>query len=352
MREVIKGQQEPEREVSGSASARNREVSDGGPLHDSISPTTTSHCPPSAAQQRASSSLSLPDGGSLDSDAVGATEGTVAAGGAAESMGPLFGAPSNSEAATPNVSTKMAALEEVKGSGPADNGQPVISGGVQEGRDDRPRDRSVQEQPQGPGQAGKNFSIDARGGTRGVDAAGGEEESGPDPSGTSSTSGHGISEAEGLAPRLKLGLPWDDEVGPRLSKTPELEGGTKKNPFAVAATGEDASVRTIGVVGSAAAGLTYPGPRPLSAPAMRPIINAGKLNATSPMLSGRRFEGTTAGRDGDFSNSRSLGRTAGASLAGRLISYATRPGGTFDVFAAARDGQVSGAQTMSISIRA
>ncbi len=91
---------------------------------------------------------------------------------------------------------------------------------------------------------------------------------------------------------------------------------------------------------SAAAGLTYPGPRPLSAPLMRPTINPSALNATSPILSGRRYEGSTpTGRE--FGRSVSLSRTAGASLAGTLMSYATRPGGTFDVFAAARDGQVS-----------
>eukprot|EP00752_Nemacystus_decipiens_P006293 g5673.t1 len=53
------------------------------------------------------------------------------------------------------------------------------------------------------------------------------------------------------------------------------------------------------------------------------------------------YKGTSVSGERDLGGSRSLGRTAGVSLAGRLMSYATRPGGTFDVFAAARDGQVS-----------
>lgn len=147
-----------------------------------------------------------------------------------------------------------------------------------------------------------------------------------------------------LAPRLRLKLPWEDEAIPEL----ERKGGSKGSPegATAGASGDgNASARMVGEEGTAATGLTYPGPRPLSAPSMRPMINASRLNATTPILSGRSYQGHNVvrvkdGGGGTLGASGSLGRTGAATLAGRLMAYATRPGGSLDVFAAARDGQV------------
>lgn len=159
-------------------------------------------------------------------------------------------------------------------------------------------------------------------------------------------SGFGGDEASGtggLAQPPTLRLPWDDATNPGPARIPS-RGGPTGSPASDTACGGNASARTLGVTGTAVAGLTYPGPRPLSAPLVRASISAARLNSTSPILSGRRFEGTSVTKGGHGGStrdgSRSLGRAAGASLAGTVMSYATRPGGTFDVFAAARDGQV------------
>ncbi|CAM9237759.1 unnamed protein product, partial [Hapterophycus canaliculatus] len=160
----------------------------------------------------------------------------------------------------------------------------------------------------------------------------------------SSFSRDGPSKTGTLAPPLTLKLPWEDETKSERATAPS-RGGSTGSAAADTACGRDASAQALGNTDTAVVGLTYPGPRPLSAPLVRTSISAARLNSTSPILSGRRFEGTSAmkGRHGCSTRdgSRSLGRTTGATLAGTLMSYATRPGGTFDVFAAARDGQVS-----------
>ncbi|CAN0123844.1 unnamed protein product, partial [Ectocarpus sp. 8 AP-2014] len=149
-----------------------------------------------------------------------------------------------------------------------------------------------------------------------------------------------------LAPRLRLKLPWEDEASPEQARTE----GSERSPegAAAGASGDgNASARMVGEEGTAATGLTYPGPRPLSAPSMRPMISASRLNATIPILSGRSYQGHNVvggkgeGGGGTLGASGSLGRTGAATLAGRLVAYATRPGGSLDIFAAARDGQVS-----------
>ncbi|CAM9130523.1 unnamed protein product [Ectocarpus sp. 4 AP-2014] len=149
-----------------------------------------------------------------------------------------------------------------------------------------------------------------------------------------------------LAPRLRLKLPWEDEASPEQAR----REGSERPPEGAAAGasgGGNASARMVGEQGTAATGLTYPGPRPLSAPSMRPMISASRLNATTPILSGRSYQGhnVVGGKGesggGTLGASGSLGRTGAATLAGRLVAYATRPGGSLDIFAAARDGQVS-----------
>lgn len=278
---------------------------------------------------------------------------------AARAVGEKAGTPNPPEDKEQVIASMSAvtAHGEAKRSGPSGTGQPLSLGDAQEGEGDRSPTPatgrssvgiSLQPQPHPSGQEGARGSI---GSTSEVDAGAGEKEAGPDPSGTPKARGKGISETEGLAPRLKLSLPWNDDGGPGLERFQGPEGEAGKSPIAAGASGGGMSARTVGAGGSAAAGLTYPGPRPLSVSPMRSSFGAASpMNATSPILSGRRFEGTSVGMDGDLGGSRSLGRTAGASLAGRLMSYATRPGGTFDVFAAARDGQVGRARTPSISV--
>lgn len=298
-----------------------------------------------------SSSLSLHGGGGLESECAVAAEGAVTAGVAVENMGSPS-PPNNNEEMVAHASAAVV-LGESKRSGPSGIGQPLTVVAAQERQGDRINVRStdrpsvgfsVQQRPPGAGQEGAQGRIVTGGVTRETDAAAGEKEAGQDPSGASTSGDQGVSEAGGLAPPLKLSLPWDDDDGgPGLKASRESGGGSVESPIATAAaaSGGGTSARSLGTGGLAAAGLTYPGGRPVSAPQLRPSINGGKLNATSPILSGRRFEGTSVGTDRDnLGGSRSLGRTAGASLAGRLMSYATRPGGTFDVFAAARDGQV------------
>ncbi|CAM9217219.1 unnamed protein product, partial [Ectocarpus sp. 12 AP-2014] len=156
----------------------------------------------------------------------------------------------------------------------------------------------------------------------------------------------GPSRPGSLAPRLRLKLPWEDEASPEQART---EGSERSPEGAAAGASGDgsASARMVGEEGTAATGLTYPGPRPLSAPSMRPMISASRLNATIPILSGRSYQGHNVvggkgeGGGGTLGASGSLGRTGAATLAGRLVAYATRPGGSLDIFAAARDGQVS-----------
>lgn len=154
-----------------------------------------------------------------------------------------------------------------------------------------------------------------------------------------------------LAPRLRLKLPWEDEASPEQARTEESE--RSPDGAAAGASGDgNASARMVGEEGTAATGLTYPGPRPLSAPSMRPMISASRLNATIPILSGRSYQGHNViggkgeGGGGTLGASGSLGRTGAATLAGRLVAYATRPGGSLDIFAAARDGQVGGGMNL------
>lgn len=345
--------QEAEHETPGSASVRNQETSGGGPLHDSISPTIVSCCTPSTT--RKGSGLSSHEGKKLDPENVVPAKGAEGAGLAATKAGSTRPSENNVKMIA-NVPA-AAALAEVKGSEPSNIGQALAVGVEQEGKSDRPRIRaadrssvglSVQQQPQEARQEGAHNSMDGGGIASEEDAAASEKEAGPHPSGTTTARGAGALEMKGLAPALKLSLPWhDEEGGPGLACTRKIGGESAQTP-AAGASGGGVSARTVGAGGSAAAGLTYPGPRPLSAPLVRPSITASHLNATSPILSGRRFEGTSV----DLGGSRNLGRTAGASLAGRLLSYATRPGGTFDVFAAARDGQVGTyiARSMSSSV--
>ncbi|CAM9145208.1 unnamed protein product [Ectocarpus sp. 13 AM-2016] len=149
-----------------------------------------------------------------------------------------------------------------------------------------------------------------------------------------------------LAPCLRLKLPWEDEASPEQARTERSEGSPEGTAAGASGDGS-ASARMVGEEGTAATGLTYPGPRPLSAPSMRPTIGASRLNATIPILSGRSYQGPNVvggkgeGGGGTLGASGSLGRTGAATLAGRLVAYATRPGGSLDIFAAARDGQVS-----------
>lgn len=321
----------------------------GGPFYDGISQTNVSRYPPSMTRKCADSSLSLQGGGNLGSAYAVAAERAVAAGTAAEQMGSP--SPPNSTHVLISNASVAAALGGVKRSGPSDIEQPLNAGVAQQEKCDPPRTRardgssvgfSAQQVPQESGQEGAHGGIVQGGILREVDTAAGEKEAAPDPSGTSNARGQGTLDTEGLAPRLKLNLAWDSEGGPGLART---RGLSTSSPTAGGAT----SARTLGTGGSAAAGLTYPGPRPLSAPPLPTNKSAGNLNATSPILSGKRFEEMGVSRDRHLGKSRSLSRTAGASLAGRLMSYATRPGGTLDVFAAARDGQVGRACSTSIS---
>lgn len=356
VREVTKGPcpaQEPEHETSESASARNREISNGSPFHDSINSAAAPRGPPSTL--RNDSGLPLHGCGSLESENAVSAEGAVAKVVTAEKKAST--SPSNDKLEVA-ACVPRAALGEVKRSEPSDSGESLVLQLAQEGKGDRSPTRaadtssvgsSVQQQPQEAGQEGAPGHFVGGGVTREANAAAGERQAGTRPSGATAGAGEGLPETGGLAPRLKLSLPWDDEGGPGLASIQELGGGSEKSP-AAASNGGGLSARTVGEGGSAAVGLTYPGPRPLSAPQMRRSLGASPLNATGPILSGRRFEGTTVSKDRGLEGSRSLGRTAGASLAGRLMSYATRPGGTFDVFAAARDGQVgTRAGTPSIS---
>lgn len=116
--------------------------------------------------------------------------------------------------------------------------------------------------------------------------------------------------------RLRLDLPWDEEAGRQMDE--ESKGGA----------GEE----------------TYPGPRPVSTPGLRSTISANRLHMTSPILSGRRYVGAGSSNN-TFSKSPrgsfKRGSQKTPSLAGTFLLYATRPGGKLNVFAAARDGQVS-----------
>lgn len=350
--------EEPEYDVSGSASVPDQEISNGGPLRDSIGSTAAPRCQQPMVSK--DGGILLPGDGRLESENMGSTEGAAAAGTATERKEVPSPLHDNNKERIANVSAS-ASVEAGETSGPSSIGQPLALGVAQEVKGDqsltRARNRSrvgfsVQQLPQEAGE-GTNGSIVGEDIARDVDGAAGEKEAKSEPSSTFASGGLGLSEPGGLAPRLKLSLPWDDESGPELANTRGLGGEVAKSPIAARASGGSLSARTVGSRGSAAAGLTYPGRRPLSAPRMRPSIGANNLNATSPILSGRTFEGTSVGKDRDLGGSNSLGRTAGASLAGRLMSYATRPGGTFDVFAAARDGQVgSSSRRLSISIGA
>lgn len=177
---------------------------------------------------------------------------------------------------------------------------------------------------------GGDTRATVRGSVQNIDLVAGEGVEAPCPtSGAFRGKELRLSGTESLDPRLKLASFWE-------------EGGASAGSPVTAASnnssGGVASARTVGASGSAAAGQTFPGPRPLSAPLIRPVIGASRLNATSPTRSVRRLDEASVRRDRELSMS--LSRTAGVSLAGRLMSYATRPGGKLDVFAASRDGQV------------
>eukprot|EP00903_Cladosiphon_okamuranus_P013824 g12865.t1 len=337
VRQVIRGPppaQESEHETPGPASVFNRDTSCGGPFHNSTSSPTAPHCTPSMT--RKDSGLLSHEGKHMESENVVPAPGADGAGVASKTVG---------SKEIPD-SMEMIANFEVKRSEPLDAGQSLAVGDEQEGKSDRPRIRvagrssvgfSVQQKPQEAGQEAPHGRIDGGIISREEDGATDEKEARPHPSRATTARGKGVPETDGLAPALKLSLPWqNEEGGPGQASTRKIGCELAKSPAAGASRG-GMSARTVGAGGSAAAGLTHPGPRPLSAPPIRRSISTSPLNATSPALSGRRFEGTSV----DLGGSRSLGCTAGVSLAGRLLSYATMPGGTFDVFAAARDGQVS-----------
>lgn len=185
-----------------------------------------------------------------------------------------------------------------------------------------------------------------------AEAVVGEESEQRCPPRASGVSGNGRPRAGALGPPLTLKLPWEEETKNQAATALSKREPTG-SPASDTACSGNAGARALGSTGTAVAGLTYPGPRPLSAPLVRTSVSGARLNSMSPILSGRRFQGTSAGEgrdDGGMRDgSRSLGRTAGATLAGTLLTYATRPGGTFDVFAAARDGQV-GARCAGLSV--
>lgn len=339
--------------TAATAPGFNQEISAGDDRYQNNLGSTTESpraTYPTRARADNNSALSVGDSGgggrSLPSEPVPTGSGTVATSCKAGQSGA-----SDTDAAVVASATSGAALRGGNPKPPSVVGQSSASVAV-EGEDggDRP-DRcstlsvSVLEQQEQPeeetgrrGGAHDRIEI-AGGGLQNSDGAAGEGGAGlPPSSGTFGDRGLGLSGTESMDPRLKLTLPWEEA---RASAENSAAAGTNRS------SGGGASARAVGGVGSAAAGLTYPGPRPLSAAPIRPGIGTTRLNATSPVLSGRRFEGASVCRDRELG--RSLGRTAGVSLAGRLLSYATRPDGKFDVFAAARDGQVGKLQTLGMT---
>lgn len=149
----------------------------------------------------------------------------------------------------------------------------------------------------------------------------GRKGSGP----TGSTRDSRLLPAYALPPPLKIDLPWDEELGQKEGSQPAQ--GDLSAPVVGERRGEGVEPE------EETCGLRT---RALSAPQMH--LGGAKLHATSPTLSGRPHlmdaSGTLAEAKGAGLN--------GASLAGTLLTYATMPGGKFDVFAAARDGQVGG----------
>lgn len=139
-------------------------------------------------------------------------------------------------------------------------------------------------------------------------------------------------------PRLNLNLPWDEELGQAIQ-----EGGLGNSSGAAGAT----NARTPGA-GVGGRGATYPGPRLSPTTQMRPMIGNNKFRATSPTLSGRTYSIVDNSNGGTPTKGAGL---KGASLAGTLLMYATRPGGKFDVFAAARDGQVGTGSDKEAAVR-
>lgn len=342
VREVVNDQTvlpDPEHEAkTARASGLSQESSPVGGRHHH-SPTSMSPRPSYPTRAGADSSGALSGGGGgRPSESVLAGSWT----GTASGKSGQSGAPDKGEATV--ASAVSAALEGVKPTPPSiasqSSGSVVFEGEGDGDRRNRYRTSSSsvlgqqqRQQPQeeaGRGGGEHDRTGKAKGDLQHVDTAAGERGVVPC---LSSRSFHGrgleLSETGPPDPCLKLALPWEEG---------EALAGGQATAAADSSSGVSASARTVGPGGSAAVGLTYPGPRPLSAPLIRPVFGTGRLNATSPILSGRRFEETNVGRDKDLS--RSLGRTAGVSLAGRLMSYATRPNGKFDVFAAARDGQV------------
>lgn len=151
--------------------------------------------------------------------------------------------------------------------------------------------------------------------------------------------------APSLLPRLSLALPWDGEQ----ELVRESGGDGQGVVRAISPTSAcSMSVKTVGP----AAGLggetqnkgegddTNSRSRPLSAPQMRLAVgkNTLRTTASNPILTGRSFSMAESN-----AGPPALGTAKGlkgASLAGTLLAYATRPGGKIDMFAAAKDGQV------------
>ncbi|CAM9959163.1 unnamed protein product, partial [Laminaria digitata] len=167
-----------------------------------------------------------------------------------------------------------------------------------------------------------------------------------------------------LAPRLNLNFPTSGTPGQAVAGG----GGGAAGAGTEAGPGEGLELgslgatwgslsQSMGAAGVSSLGGTWPGPRSNSAPQssampMHPLASthnsfgAGGTRNNSPSRGYSFADTATTPGGGSFAGTAGSGVVPkgsglkGASLAGTLVAYSTRPGGILDVFAAARDGQV------------
>lgn len=335
VREVVRGQQQLElASAAASTPTGPTRISDGRSSSSLLCPPSPSGLPAEGAVKR------LTDSSYEPLDGVSPAGSTPPLGAATGRGGSLDATLVEGAGLRPGTRGYFGS----GGGGGVDGVQDTESGqsGHHSPRSYGPRGGGDQTHPQEQQQLLENHHHKSGGGGGATGGRGNADTGGPTRPCLSPTTVNSGGRPQALAPRLDLNLAPSDAVG-------QARGGgggeeSERGRFDATRGSRPQSAAVEAAHGTAGGG-TRSLPRPRSAPQISPTSmhllathNSFGASPGMPSSGGYSFADTTPGATlGAIAKGSGL---KGASLAGTLAAYSTRPGGELDVFAAARDGQV------------